>query len=216
MRQHLQIDSVLNSFDCKLLCLDEFQVTDIADAMILRRLLIGLHQNGTTIVTTSNRHPDGKLSALKLLFLCFLELYLNGIQRQSFLPCIEHIKRHMHVINLSTEHDFRTMANNNVHRAIPKFNEVCKDPQPIELSVSGRKLLIPSGQIGVACQFDFFELFACAHSAADFIAICQNFPLVFIEGLPLLAVCMRDEIRRLITFIDICYEYKVSVLVTGQ
>ncbi len=61
MKKCQRMDLVLESFNCKLLCLDEVQVTDIADAMILRRLLIGIHQNGTTIVTTSNRHPDGKL-----------------------------------------------------------------------------------------------------------------------------------------------------------
>lgn len=78
---------------CLLLCLDEFQVTDIADAMILRRLLEGLLESGVTTVLTSNRHPRG--------------LYERGIQRESFIPCIELIEERLEVFNLDGGEDYR-------------------------------------------------------------------------------------------------------------
>lgn len=78
---------------CLLLCLDEFQVTDIADAMILRRLLEGLLESGVTTVLTSNRHPRG--------------LYEGGVQRASFIPCIELIEGQLEVFNLDGGEDYR-------------------------------------------------------------------------------------------------------------
>ncbi len=75
------------------LCFDEFQCTDVADAMILRRLMEALMAHGTVIVTTSNRHPD--------------DLYKNGIERESFIPCINLLKRRLTVLNLDSQTDYR-------------------------------------------------------------------------------------------------------------
>ncbi len=127
------------------------------------------------------------------------------------MPCIEHIKRHMHVINLSSEKDFRALnkAKQQPEKAA-SFDLIVRNAQPLEISVAGRKVVIPFGEIGFACQFSFSQLFSDAHSAADYLAICKNFPQIFIISVPLLDYSMRNEVRRLIIFIDICYESRVS------
>lgn len=144
--------------------------------------------------------------------LYFADLYLYGIQRESFLPCIEHIKRHMTVINLSSEQDFRTIAkkDKSVSELFLPFQTICENVQSLQLSVDGRHITIPAGAIGVACEFEFQQLFGEAHSAAEYIALCKSFPRIFVKALPaVLDDSMRNEIRRFIIFVDIAYESRV-------
>ncbi len=89
--------------DAWLLCFDELQVTNIVDAMLLRRLFLALFEKGVVMVTTSNRHPDGTLYRI----LIYPELYHNGIQRQAFLPAIALLKERCLVHNLNSGQDFR-------------------------------------------------------------------------------------------------------------
>lgn len=140
-----------------------------------------------------------------------VELYLNGIQRDSFLPCIEHIKEHMHVVNLSTGQDFRTsQRTGDVEVEAAPFEEICKDPKPVQMHLNGRVFVIPSGEIGVGCQIDFPRLFSEPLAAGDYIDICKTFPHIFITAVPTIDPTMRSEIRRFITFVDVCYEQKVE------
>lgn len=199
------------SLRTKLLCLDEFQVTDIADAMILRRVLEGLSAKDITLVTTSNRRPDGN-KPLKHSNLDVLDLYLNGIQRSSFLPCIEHIKNSMKVINLSSQSDYR-LSQSESNLTVPNFQELCPDAKSINLHILGRTIFVPRGEIGKACECTFDQLLGAPLSAADYMEICRNFPKIFITAIPTLNDTMRNELRRLITFIDICYERKVRPFV---
>lgn len=200
------------------LCFDEFQVTDIADAMILRGLLERMLAYGVVMVMTSNRHPD--------------ELYKNGIQRQSFLPCIELLKSQFRVTDLNSGTDYRK-----VPRALSKvyfsplddantrefdklFDAVTSDPaDPVitdrPLKIWGRTLKVPHSTQRVA-RFTFDELCGRPRSAADYIEICNNFTTIFVDNIPRMGLNQRDLARRFITFIDAAYESKTKLLASSE
>lgn len=169
------------------------------------------------------------MNFLDICVLFYLELYLNGIQRTSFLPCIELIKSSMEVINLSSEVDYRTKIqsiqsnstsavsnrffdpiNEDTDKSIDDlFNITCPNAGQLELSVMGRTIKVWQGILGNCAKFSFTELFEESKSAADYIEICRSFPKIFITNIPEFQVENRNEIRRFITFIDQVYEAKV-------
>ncbi|KAN0066545.1 ATPase [Thecaphora frezii] len=200
------------------LCFDEFQVTDIADAMILRGLLERLAAYGVVCVMTSNRHPD--------------ELYKNGIQRSSFLPAIELLKHQFRVTDLNSGLDYRKVprALSTVYfsplddankREFDKlFDALTSDPtDPVrshrELSIWGRKLEVPLSTSKVA-RFTFDQLCGTPKSAADYIELCQRFGTIFVEAIPRMGLNQRDLARRFITFIDAAYESKTKLLASSE
>lgn len=201
--------------EARLLCFDELQVTDIADAMILGRLFERLFDYGVVIVATSNRRPD--------------DLYRNGLNRQLFLPFIAQVKQRLDVVELAGPHDYRLrqlMAAPVYHTPLgPAAAEAMRHAwkrltagataHPVTLDVGGRTLRVEREAAGVA-WFDFDELCVRALGAADYLEIAERFHTVLLENVPRFTPSMREEAARFRTLIDALYEAKVKLVAAAD
>lgn len=204
----------LISNEVRLLCFDEFQVTDIADAMILKRLFGTLWDCGVTVIATSNRPPD--------------DLYYNGLQRFLFMPFIDDLKANCEIIDIDSCVDYRQageevqsfiypLNNDTETKAFKTFTKITgkEKGKPHTLSVmQGRQLhcKFVADKCGL---FSFSELCEQPLGAADYIALATYFTHVIITGVPHFTIYKRDIMRRFILLVDELYNRKVKIVCTA-
>lgn len=195
--------------EVRVLCFDEFHVSDIADAMILGRLLEGLFAHGVVLVATSNYAPD--------------DLYPQGQNRSSFLPTIALIKQNLTVLNVDSGEDYRlrtlTRADvyfypaNEAHEAklASVFERLTGQQERLEtpLEILGRELPVKARTAEVI-WFDFHTLCFTARSQQDYLYLAENHRFVLVSGISKLTAAERNEARRLTWLIDVLYDYRVK------
>lgn len=201
--------------EARLLCFDEVQVTDIADAMILGRLFERLFAEGVVIVATSNRPPD--------------ELYKNGLNRQLFTPFIALLKERLEQVEVAGPRDFRLAqlmaapvyywplgpaADEAMERAWARLT-FGASPQALMLDVGGRALRVEREAAGVA-RFSFEELCARPLGAGDYLEIAERFHTILLEDIPRLSPAMREEAARFRTLVDALYEAKAKLVASAE
>jgi cell division protein ZapE len=197
-----------------LLCFDELQVTDIADAMILGRLFDALFNLGVVVVTTSNRAPD--------------ELYKDGLQRDRFLPFIKEIKQRLDLLELNSTRDYRLGRKKGMQvyfapleGARAKLDESFarltggKPAKSETMTVLGRKWTVPAAADGVA-RFSFDLLCGSAFGPADYLSLATHYHTVILDEIPTLSPANRDSAKRFVTLIDALYEHKVCLLCSAE
>ena len=201
--------------EAALLCLDEFQVTDIADAMILGRLFEALFARGVVVVATSNVAPD--------------DLFRGRPGRDAFLPFIAGLKRHVTVVTLGGARDWRRQrlrevatwhvpADGRAERALDEAFEALslgERAREASVTVAGRVLRLPVASGGVVrCEFE--ALCGEALGAGDYLAIARRFPVMVLDGVPRLGPENFDRARRFMTLVDALYERRVQLVASAE
>lgn len=199
----------------RLLCLDEFHVDDIADAMILGRLLAAILERGVILLVTSNYPPDG--------------LYPNGLQRQKFLPAIALLKSELKVLHLNSDTDYRMLqmerdpiflvsvdAANEKHMKSLFLRLTAGMHADVDF-IQVRQIKIP-----VKCAarevvwFDFKELCGGNHDQSDYLEIAHRYPTVFLSGIPKMTAENAAEARRFTWLIDVLHDNHVKLVASFE
>jgi cell division protein ZapE len=197
----------------RLICFDEFHVADIADAMILGRLLSALFRHGVVFVMTTNYAPDG--------------LWPDGLQRERFLPTIALLKEWLDVIEVDAGIDYRLRALEQVESyhvpvdartdaALAAAFEAMRagpDDDP-KLVIEGRTL-VARRRVGSVVWFDFGTLCDGPRSQRDYLELACRFSVLFLSGIPRMTVEMADRARRFTWLVDILYDHRVKLLASA-
>lgn len=197
------------------LCLDEFMVTDIGDAMILDGLLRALFDRGVALVATSNTPPR--------------DLYKDGLQRDRFLPAIDLLETHCEVLELASPHDWRLRAltrapvyltpdDAHAEAALARlFNELAQGPVQEDIALHINDRMFRARRVCTqAAWFDFAALCDGPYGSADYIELAQTYPAILISGLPQFTPFNEDAAQRFVHLIDELYDRRVKLAIAAQ
>lgn len=199
----------------RVICLDEFIVTNITDAMLLYGLLDALFSDGVTLVATSNRIPD--------------DLYKNGLQRERFVPAIDLIKRYTRVMHLDseTDHRLKLLEASGVYIA-PLDDSTDAQLESRLRALATDRIVFDTGltvlKRRIACRaladeiawFDFEALCNAPRAAQDYIELARDFHTLLLSGVPVMGDSMDDRARRFIYLIDELYDRNVKLIIGAE
>ncbi len=201
---------------CRVLCLDEFHVTDVADAMLLAGLLTGLFRRGVALVATSNIAPD--------------DLYPDGLQRQRFLPAIDQLKTHCEIFELDAGTDFRLehLQHGSMYQIIDAQQAgewlqgrlgdlvpLSGTRGPVNVHLAGRPVAVRA-LAGDVIWMEFSELCEQPHSARDYLELAREFHTVLLEAVPSMSEEQDEAARRFIHLVDALYDHNVTLIMTAE
>ncbi len=204
-------ESIAKKF--RLICFDEFHVSDIADAMILYNLLKALFERGVSFVMTSNYHPD--------------TLYPEGLHRDRMLPTIALIKEHMDVLNVDAGNDYRqrameqlsvyhwplnAAADRALREAYAKVADTADEDPRVRIEAREIRALRRAGGV---IWFDFATLCGGPRSQNDYLEIANRFHTVVLSAIPAMSAGMSSEARRFTWLIDVFYDHKIKLLMSA-
>lgn len=196
-------------------CFDEMEVRDIADAMILARVMADYMRLGGVVIATSNRHPD--------------DLYKHGLQRERFLPFIAALKEFTEVVEMCGSVDWRRRALAGLAGWYHPLNAASAkalgeamaqlsggiEAHPLSVSLGGRRLTIPKAASRVG-WIDFAEICGVPLAAADYLLVAERFAGLLISNIPPLTDALQNEARRFMWLVDALYEKKCFLIASAE
>ncbi len=197
----------------RVICFDEFHVSDIADAMILGRLMRALFERGVVFVMTSNYPPDG--------------LYPNGLQRENFLPAIALLNENLDVLNVDNGQDYRLRTLTRIpvyltphdaetnNKLTELFNEIATGrDEKNDITIEARTFRAKRRAPGVA-WFDFATLCGGLRNQVDYLELARTYPTLILSEVPKMGPAMASEARRFTWLVDVCYDQRVKLILSA-